>query len=163
MRHLLPRGQRFLHAPQTVCDVVLQSVVLTRVDPDHKSRIRLRDLHQFVQHRRNIPYIVELLADDIAPRHIGIRDDLPQRLQILPEIISRLHLILHDRQRNAPDRSQKPQKHARLLGNCRHDGVNLCQHRGGSLFFDQSRVRYLSVADALLRVTAGDPQELVLE
>ena len=65
-RHLLPRSQRFFYASEAVGDIVAQPVILAGMDPDHKSGICLRDPHDLVDYRCDIPYIVEFLSDDIA-------------------------------------------------------------------------------------------------
>ena len=163
IRHLLSRLQRLPDAFQAVGNIIAQAVVLARMNPEHEPRVLLRDPHQFMDHRRDIPDIIELFSDNVAARHVRVRGNALQRLQILPEIVSRLHLVLHDGQRNPADGSQKPQQNSRLLGNGRHDGVYLLQHRRGALFFDKGRVRDLRVAHPLPRVAAGYPQQLVLK
>ena len=145
IRHLLSRRERLPHAEQAVRDIVLQAVVLPGVDPHRKIGIRRRDPHDLVDHRRYVADIIELLADDIAARDVGIIDNALQRLQILPEVVAGLHLVLDDRQRNTADRREEPQNDACLFRDGGHDGVHLVQHRRGSLFFDQCRVGDLRV------------------
>ena len=57
-RHFLSRCERFSDTLYASGDVVAQSVVLARVDPDHKPRILVCDAHQLMDHGRNIPDIV---------------------------------------------------------------------------------------------------------
>ena len=56
--HFLSRRQCFSDTLYAAGNVVAQPVVLTCMDSDHKSRILLRDMHQLMDHRRNIPDII---------------------------------------------------------------------------------------------------------
>ena len=129
-RHLLPRRQRLPHQGDAVGNIVPQGIVLARVNPDHKAFILPGDLYQFPEHRTQFQDIVDLLADDIAARHIGIPGDRPEDLQVVRQVIVRCDPVPDDRQRDPADTRQEAKQHPGLPGDCRHDLMDLPQLRG---------------------------------
>ena len=71
--HFLPGHQRFPDTEDTVHDVVAETVIFTGVDPDHKAWLIGCDPDDLPDDRLHVPDIIDLLSDDVAPCHIGVR------------------------------------------------------------------------------------------
>ena len=162
-RHGLPGPEGVLHAADAAGYVVAQTVVLACVHAQHKARMREREVRQLPQDTGELRDVVDLLADDVAARHIGVHGDGAQHLQVFRQRVVRRHVVAHDRERCAPERREKAQRHARLARDGRHHGVHLAQHARRVNLLAERRVGDLRVVDAVALIAARDPEELVLE
>ena len=163
MRRRLPGGERLAHAADAAGHVRAQTVVLARVDADHKAGHTLCQMHQLVQHVPQLQNVVDLLAHNVAARDVGVVGHGAERPQVLGEIIVRRHGVAHDGQRRAPHRGEKPQRHARLAPHRGQHLVDLAQNARRIIRLAEPRVGDLRVVDALPPVAAGDPEELILK
>ena len=162
-RHGLAGGQRLAHAAQAVGDVVPQAVVLARVDAQGEAVVLPRDLHQRVDHRTKLADVVDLLAQNIAPGHIGIAGHGADRAQAVPQGALGRDLVADDGQRNAADAREEADDDARLALDRRQHAVRLGEHERRLVRLHEGRVGDFHVPHALCRGASPDPQQLVLE
>ena len=71
-RHRLSWRKRILHAGNAVRHIILQAVILSGMNPNHKRWISGRNLHEFPEHRLELNDVIDFFSDNVAPCYIRI-------------------------------------------------------------------------------------------
>ena len=102
-RHGLAGGEGFFYTSQTLCNVVFERIVFTRVNADDKARMVSGYRHQFPDQGLQIADVIDLLTDDIRSGDIGVAGDGAQSTDLILDNPLGLDLVADDGQGDPPD------------------------------------------------------------
>ena len=160
--HFLAGKKGFADALYAFFNVVPESVIFSRMDPDHKARVIRCYADQFGKDGLEIPDVIDLLPDDIAAGDIRISRRCTKRSQLIPQDLLGLDAVFDDRQRDPSEGCQEPQGNAGLCCDIRHRCMEERKDFWSICRLDQARIRDLSVDDPSLLTAPRDPKQLVL-
>ena len=114
--HFLAGQERLPDALYAFFNIIPESVIFSRVDPDHEARVVRRNADQFGKDGLEIPDIIDLLPDDIAAGDIGISCRCTKRPQLVPQDLPGLDIIFDNRQRDPSEGCKEPPVSAVMSG-----------------------------------------------
>ena len=162
-RKCLIRAQRLLNTADTVCHIVRQTVIFSRMDAYHKPGVLSGNGHKLPQHTPQLQNVIDFFADNVTPGDIWVSCYCPKALQVVRNVITRCDFIPHNRQRNTADAGQKTNHNPRLPCDRWQYLVNLTQPGRGFTPVQQCRVCNLHIGDAVFLVFSADPQQQILK